>query len=144
MQAVWRCKICNSENKMLESSEMRPVIVDDEKLLLTVLHCQNCSEEYIVQIDDDESFELLQKQRLLQYAIGKTKNSFGKPTQRQKRKEKQFSMLLIQHRKALNETYNNSVYWFQNNLKKIRINEPAVYIMQGENGGNKNETEKAD
>ena len=86
------------------------------------------SPERVVQIDNDDTLYILGRQFNLNAVIGKRKFNF-KDTEKQEKKLKYYSALLIQIRNELNLKYNGSVYYFQNENKKISINVPDVKIL---------------
>ena len=126
------CDKCKSEFKLNSYclKTLKNVRVEDsnESLQLTILTCPICNSEEVVQIDNDESLYILNKQFTLNTVIGKRKCNF-KDTEKQEKKLKYYSALLIQIRKDLNLKYNGSVYYFQNENKKISINVPDVKIL---------------
>ena len=126
------CDKCKSDFKLNSYclKTLKNVRVEDsnESLQLTILTCPICKSEKIVQIDNDESLYILSKQFTLNTVIGKRKCNF-KDTEKQEKKLKYYSALLIQIRKDLNLKYNGSVYYFQNENKKISINVPDVKIL---------------
>ena len=126
------CDKCKSEFKLNSEclKTLKNVRVEDsnESLQLTILTCPICNSEEVVQIDNDESLYILNKQFTLNTVIGKRKCNF-KDTEKQEKKLKYYSALLIQIRKDLNLKYNGSVYYFQNENKKISINVPDVKIL---------------
>ena len=126
------CDKCKSDFKLNSYclKTLKNVRAEDsnESLQLTILTCPICKSEKIVQIDNDESLYILNKQFTLNTVIGKRKCNF-KNTEKQEKKLKYYSALLIQIRKDLNLKYNGSVYYFQNENKKISINVPDVKIL---------------
>lgn len=126
------CDKCKSDFKLNSYclKTLKNVRVEDsnESLQLTILTCPICNSEEVVQIDNDESLYILNKQFTLNTVIGKRKCNF-KDTEKQEKKLKYYSALLIQIRKDLNLKYNGSVYYFQNKNKKISINVPDVKIL---------------
>ena len=126
------CDKCKSEFKLNSEclKTLKNISVEDsnESLQLTILTCPICNSEEVVQIDNDESLYILNKQFTLNTVIGKRKCNF-KDTEKQEKKLKYYSALLIQIRKDLNLKYNGSVYYFQNENKKISINVPDVKIL---------------
>lgn len=126
------CDKCKSDFKLNSYclKTLKNVRVEDsnESLQLTILTCPICNSEEVVQIDNDESLYILNKQFTLNTVIGKRKCNF-KDTEKQEKKLKYYSALLIQIRKDLNLKYNGSVYYFQNENKKISINVPDVKIL---------------
>ena len=126
------CDKCKSDFKLnsycLKTLKNVRVEYSNESLQLTILTCPICNSEEVVQIDNDESLYILNKQFTLNTVIGKRKCNF-KDTEKQEKKLKYYSALLIQIRKDLNLKYNGSVYYFQNENKKISINVPDVKIL---------------
>lgn len=133
---VCECSNCKKEFDLnADNLRNREVTADGENLTLKVITCPLCGHEHIVQIDNKETLELLNKQMLTNAVLGKLKvqrKSTGKYV-KQYRRLKTVSTLLMQARKALVLKYNNSVYYFQNESKKISINEPTVKIVGDNN-----------
>ena len=129
---ICNCDKCKSDFRLNSYclKTLKNVRVEDsnESLQLTILTCPICKSEKIVQIDNDESLYILSKQFTLNAVIGKRKCNF-KDTEKQEKKLKYYSALLIQIRKDLNLKYNGSVYYFQNENKKISINAPDAKIL---------------
>lgn len=105
-------------------------VADGETLFLTVLFCSECGNEIVVQIDSYESLNALDKQKsiLSRMAINKAKGENQNTIEKLERKQKHQQFLLLQLRKMLQEKYNNSVYYFQGEIKKIGIHSPVVEI----------------
>lgn len=132
---ICNCNKCKSDFRLNSYclKTLKNISVEDsngrfERLQLTILTCPICNSERVVQIDNDESLYILNKQFTLNTVIGKRKCNF-KDTEKQEKKLKYYSALLIQIRKDLNLKYNGSVYYFQNKNKKISINVPDVKIL---------------
>lgn len=140
---VCECFNCKKEYVLNSNSLVeREIEIDGEKLFLKILTCPHCHAECSVQIDNEMTMDLLNKQMLINTTLGKLKverksaNNYVK----QYRKLKQISVRLLQARKELVLKYNGSVYYFQNENKKISINEPVVKITGNSDlGGNSNE-----
>ena len=128
---VCECFACKQEYELNSNSlQEREIVIGDEKLFLKILTCPNCKEECIVQIDNESTLDLLQQQMLTNTTLGKLKaqRKSSSKYMKQYRRLKQISRILLQERKALALKYNGSVYYFQNENKKISINEPVVKI----------------
>lgn len=127
-----RCPKCLKSFSLNSNSiENRKIkAADGETLFLTVLSCTECENEIIVQIDSYESLKALNKQKsiLSRMAINKTKGENKNTIEKLERKQKHQQFLLLQLRKMLQEKYNNSVYYFQGDIKKIGIHVPEVNI----------------
>lgn len=126
------CNYCKEEFSLVNSNiQEQQIESKGKKLFLKILKCPLCENESCVQIDDEETLELLKKQFLINAnsAIDSTRcKANGRLRKHYVKKIKQLSALLIQKRKELNLKYNGSVYYFQNENKKISLNVPDIKI----------------
>lgn len=125
-----RCPKClknfNLNGKAIENRKIK--VADGETLFLTVLTCSKCNNEFVVQIDNYESLNALNKQKniLSRIAINNTKSE--NQNEKLERKQKHQEFILLQLRKLLQDKYNGAVYYFQGEIKKIGIHSPEVHI----------------
>lgn len=126
------CNYCKEEFSLVNSNIQEQQIENEgKKLFLKILKCPLCENESCVQIDDEETLELLKKQFLINAnsAIDSTRYKVdGRLRKHYVKKIKQISALLIQKRKELNLKYNGLVYYFEGKINKISLNAPDIKI----------------
>lgn len=126
------CNYCKEEFNLVNSNIQEQQIENEgKKLFLKILKCPLCENESCVQIDDEETLELLKKQFLINAnsAIDSTRYKVdGRLRKHYVKKIKQISALLIQKRKELNLKYNGLVYYFEGKINKISLNAPDIKI----------------
>ena len=126
------CNYCKEEFSLVNSNIQEQQIENEgKKLFLKILKCPLCENESCVQIDDEETLELLKKQFLINAnsAIDSTRYKVdGRLRKHYVKKIKQISALLIQKRKELNLEYNGLVYYFEGKTNKISLNAPDIKI----------------
>lgn len=128
---ICECVSCKEKfelnNTVLETREIKSF--DDKLLYLTIIKCPLCADEIIVQIDDDETKQILKKQMSINYNLAVAKvNCQNKRIKKLQKKCEQFEALLLYLRKQLQLKYNGSVYYFQSEKKEIGLNVPAIEI----------------
>lgn len=126
------CNHCKEEFELVNSNlHEQQIESEGVKLFLKIIKCPLCENESCVQIDNEETLELLKKQFLINAnsAIDSTRYKIdGKLRKHYVRKLRQISALLIQKRKELNLKYNGLVYYFEGKTNKISLNAPDVKI----------------
>lgn len=129
---VCKCFSCGEKYDLFSTNlEDRQVIIENEKLILRILICPLCHVECVVQIDNEKTLKLFKEQMSINTTLANIMVSQGSNSNKytkQYRKLKGVSKILLQERNKLALKYNNSVYYFGNENKKININEPAMYI----------------
>ncbi len=127
---ICNCPECGIEFYLTQDKIFeREIEVDGEKLFLKFLTCPNCEEDLCVQLDNEQTRNLLkaQIQTNMAYAM---KKFYHRSTKKQERKLLNISYMLIKLQKELKHKYDGSFYIFQNENKKINLNAPVVKFKQ--------------
>ena len=134
MKILAKCTNCHQDINIAEQMCERKIEVDTTELMLTILVCPKCGVETVVQIDNDETLTLFQKQINLSRKIGKTQFLAGEATQTQKRKQSELIAQSLKVRQALIDKYNHTLYQYEGKEHQLDINIPSVIVGGKENG----------
>ena len=115
----FKCKKCGKNSKAIPIIKKVQVVGMDaekisEEIYLTEIVCEECGERFIVQIDNDYTYSLLEKQKKLDFDIGTTKYKYGASTRKIKKFEdklKTVSQKLSKERNVLTKLYNDAEYF---------------------------------
>lgn len=127
---VFNCINCNQ--KSIAIPYIKKVIVINEKneelenveLYLSAIKCEKCEKEFIVQIDNDYTHELLKKQLKYNHEIGTKRIKYGASSKKIKKIEnklKAVSQNLINERETLKKLYEGKEYKEENEEIKTLI-----------------------
>lgn len=108
--------------------EHREVVVGTQELTLTILTCPICGSEMVVQIDNEETGELLLKQMGLNMRIGKAKY-YKRSYKREERELQAVTDRLLKTQEDLIAEYGNTFYQFKDNVFKLEFHRPTVQVI---------------
>lgn len=142
MKILSKCNSCHQDINIAEQMFERKIdeitlsdnTVSDEELMLTILVCPKCGVESVVQIDNDETLTLFQKQINLSRKMGQTQFLAGEATQAQKKKQSELIAKSLKARQALVDKYNHTHYQYEGKECQLDINIPSVIVGGKENG----------
>lgn len=114
----FKCEKCGETSAAVPIIKKVQVVGYDEhkiieEIYITEIKCQKCGENHIVQIDNDYTYALLEKQKRLSFEIGTKRYRFGASDRRIKKTEGELqtvSKKLLKERDTLNKLYNNTDY----------------------------------
>lgn len=125
---VCNCQKCLQTFFVNDNVHKIQTAINSEQITLTVLICPFCKKEHIVQIDNEETLQILEKQMKINTEAA-IKN-FYQETYTGLEERKKIAALLVEKRNLLNIKYNGSFYYFENKKKKIKLTEPTVKISE--------------
>lgn len=142
MKILAKCNNCHQDVNIAEQMFERKIngvwtvdgVVLNEELMLTILVCPKCGVESVVQIDNDETLTLFQKQINLSRKMGQTQFLAGEATQAQKKKQSELIAKSLKVRQALVDKYNHTFYQYEGEKHQLDINIPSVIVGGKENG----------
>lgn len=144
MKILAKCNNCHQDVNIAEQMCERRIdevhtkdgviLNSDNELILTILVCPQCGKESVVQIDNEETLTLFQKQINLSRRIGKTQFLSGAPTQTQKKKQSEITATLMKLRQELTDKYDHAFYQYEGKEYQLDINIPSVIVGGKENG----------
>lgn len=121
----FKCEKCNRKSiayPIIKRVKVNGFEKEFETIYITEIICENCGNKYVVQIDNDYTYTLLEKQKRLNYDIGTTRFKYGASARRIKKTEdrlKTVSAKLLKERAVLNKLYDNTEYYIDDNISGI-------------------------
>ena len=144
MKILAKCNNCHQDINIAEQmcerrideahSKDGIVLSSDDELILTILVCPHCGSESVVQIDNEETLTLFQKQINLSRRMGKTQFLAGGATQAQKKKQSELTATLMKVRQELVDKYDHTLYQYEGKEYQLDIYTPSVIVGGKENG----------
>ena len=112
----FKCEKCGEESTaipIIKKAQIEGIKNTFDEIYITELKCEKCGESYIVQIDNEYTYTLLERQKRLNFEIGTKRYRFGASNKKVKKIEdrlKTVSQKLLKERDVLNKIYNNIEY----------------------------------
>lgn len=126
------CTNCHKQLNIADHFFEREVLVDNDKLLLTLLVCPHCGTEIVTQIDNTDSLRLFQRQVKLFKRMAATKSVKGHATPTQEGRQEDITKALSAVRNDLAAKYNHTSYQFDGKECKLDIHVPNMTISEVE------------
>lgn len=133
------CKNCNKHTISYCKEEMYKIInenEEEEQIKLTFVTCEECNEKYVVQIDNEETMNMLDKIKRINFVIGTKRYRFGASSNKVIKFEKKCKTLSKKYMECHNqlvEKYNNKPYYTQDMSEAGKINYTSDLSIQIEN-----------
>ena len=142
MKILAKCNNCHQDVNIAEQMFERKIqgvwtkndVVLNEELMLTLLVCPQCGVESVVQIDNEKTLTLFQRQISLSKRIGKTQFLSGHATAAQEKKQSEIIAQQLKARQELIDKYNHTFYQYEGEKRQLDINIPSVIVGGKDNG----------
>lgn len=123
MVLKYLCPCCKQESRAYPT--IKKVFVDGvntekDEIYITDIECEKCGKISTVQVDNEFTYNLLERQKKISIKMGTTKFRYGVKARRIKKINQQLERVsnkLLKERDVLSKIYNNIDYYNENNEK---------------------------
>lgn len=128
------CPFCKQESHaypIIKKVFVNVANAKKDEIYITDIECENCGKISTVQVDNDFTYNLLERQKKINIEMGTTKFRYGTKNRRIEKinqRLERVSNKLVKERDVLSKVYNNIDYYNENNEKMGTIFFKNVHI----------------